>query len=1554
MTTSGGIRERAANTPELDNLLVYYSSEGATKATAAPRNSRMRAEKYETSAQSTDSEHTGTRSRSSESSSLGDPATAAARVLATWQDRGGASPGTAAAVAAVAAAAGAGSASIAENNPSLWAAAQQQSDRVHSSTSTPRPSRSDLDPHMREGSAPVSGSLDAGQRRPDMGFLALLNSAAAYVAESSDSPDARSHQQQHITAAYTAHSELLSESPMSFPAISGGFDLEQALQRIAATTTGPDGGLTTREIVDSAGQQPFGVTAFGAGEDQMDESMATASAVRPDQIMAGNCAVPFEAAAGEAGASGSSSVSVAAGHPKRKRKDGSLSQQSPARRKTSHASDSRDRPTPPADLRRAARKWTDEETDNLLWGCGKYGVGAWKKILDDPSFTFNNRTSVDLKDRFRTIRAQECAHSPYAKANRKSNAKVPDVVWPLPPNSQRLQGLHRVQRKPTRNYTGDEDRRLLIGVLRHANHWTKIAADPELQLGNRPGQSLRDRLRNAFPEVFELFGYVIPKKERADRERFSTPGPSTPQKTPAPSKRKAPTGSKRMEGDIPENIREKILAILHKMNASLDPHPIPDGDGQQGAGSGMASPASMSQSPGAGPASSMGSDYSSHSSRRRSNAADARGGGHPDEKPAGIRGVASGSGAGRNRRASARRARAGSKAATGGLHGAQTPVPEIGTANAIGGFRPSDGSIHSAPAVRGDHASEFGQQQQQQQRGGSMLLESISPSVFSRPMSMATPTDQLDALALEGCVANGYSTPTQSTKRRHSVQSSINDALAAAAAAAGIDRSNLASALHFFNPTMTAGLEHSPGPSGPATHQHLGTADSIRRMTVGGPVGADPFLFPRLPDEDSVAAAAAVAAAAGMEHISSAQGSANTPVSEHSAHSARIASISDGTVGGHSADGSEFKCAAAPSMSSASAMSLGSAGEHPGDYHTGPRGQLRSAQRLLRANGVADDNSIGLSTSSVGDSRMDLEALSQFSQWFPGLASGNLGWGLTGSSHGSGTAGGDTSGSAGHLCNESIDPNMLEAGLGSAATMVGSAGGSSSDGLGNGDHGHESGHTHARRRSQFDWYGLTPSLAAALDAAGTTAAAVAAQVASVSDTAGLTPLTPFSVAGSVTPHQSSSSTCRRPSMPIFPSFAYGQGGEMMDMSGDAHHHPMVTADAGTYSTSSQDGANMAAAAAAAVAAALSEGSRDSLTIQTADPGSLGPPAAGMRSYSLGTGSAMASNALAKAASQTSGPQTLVARPRVTSSGQHGRRRTMHVPPSLVEGVASSGFDDSAGSSAAPQVAQPQRTQRGYMYPPRPSSTSASGAARVRRSRTVSNNQNQNGWRPAGHHQQQLSVVSESLSGLSQSPMLSDAGHHDDDEFAGPGARHRRTFSGTQLHQDVMGGLPGMSAGLMGTVGDHFDLAVSGGFGSQAGDDGAKATSSASSSMEVDLDAMTALGTSDAVAAAAAAAMDLSLKASLWAGEDSSQLSAHDETRSLIEPRGGDLGSMVELYRPASLTPTGGHHRYLGAVGTNSARNASPNMAAQQPAAVASPVAPRSAASTPGRREAVGF
>ncbi|KAJ2904191.1 hypothetical protein GGI21_004325 [Coemansia aciculifera] len=374
----------------------------------------------QSSGQSTDSEHTGNGSSGSSSSSLGDSATAAARVLAAWQDR--ALPtGSIASGATV-------SAGISADDSAIWTAA-----RVHSSTSTPRHAASSFDPHTREGSAPVPGSLEAAaNRRTDMGFLALLNSAAAFVAESSVSPQKQQQQQQ---TQQTQQHHTVDNPYLTLSSINNGYgqaavdaavaaeqgdysahynptlssaayhSLTQALQSFTATSLSADdgggSGMLPASATESRGPGPFD---YASASSRI--NTRSVSAIRPDQIMTVKSEWP------EVPVDQSAASSV----PKRKRKEpgAAESTQTPTKRKVSHtpAYPSGETTTPPvpphsAEARRAARKWSEEETDNLLQGCTKYGVGAWKKILDDPAFVFNNRTSVDLKDRFRTIRAQD-------------------------------------------------------------------------------------------------------------------------------------------------------------------------------------------------------------------------------------------------------------------------------------------------------------------------------------------------------------------------------------------------------------------------------------------------------------------------------------------------------------------------------------------------------------------------------------------------------------------------------------------------------------------------------------------------------------------------------------------------------------------------------------------------------------------------------------------------------------------------------------------------------------------------------------------------------------------------------------------------------------------------------------------------------------------------------------------------------------------------------------------------------------------------------------------
>lgn len=50
--------------------------------------------------------------------------------------------------------------------------------------------------------------------------------------------------------------------------------------------------------------------------------------------------------------------------------------------------------------RKNLRRWTDEETTNLLRGVVKCGIGNWTAILAQPELEFNQRTASNLKDRY--------------------------------------------------------------------------------------------------------------------------------------------------------------------------------------------------------------------------------------------------------------------------------------------------------------------------------------------------------------------------------------------------------------------------------------------------------------------------------------------------------------------------------------------------------------------------------------------------------------------------------------------------------------------------------------------------------------------------------------------------------------------------------------------------------------------------------------------------------------------------------------------------------------------------------------------------------------------------------------------------------------------------------------------------------------------------------------------------------------------------------------------------------------------------------------------------
>lgn len=98
--------------------------------------------------------------------------------------------------------------------------------------------------------------------------------------------------------------------------------------------------------------------------------------------------------------------------------------QSPPRRESLAPTPEAEKPM--AKIKRKAakprKKWSEEETRDLLLGVNRYGVGKWTSILEDPQYKFNGRTAGDLKDRFRTCcpdelrivpsKSKESLHSP--------------------------------------------------------------------------------------------------------------------------------------------------------------------------------------------------------------------------------------------------------------------------------------------------------------------------------------------------------------------------------------------------------------------------------------------------------------------------------------------------------------------------------------------------------------------------------------------------------------------------------------------------------------------------------------------------------------------------------------------------------------------------------------------------------------------------------------------------------------------------------------------------------------------------------------------------------------------------------------------------------------------------------------------------------------------------------------------------------------------------------------------------------------------------------------
>ncbi|KAG7085962.1 hypothetical protein E1B28_003487 [Marasmius oreades] len=163
------------------------------------------------------------------------------------------------------------------------------------------------------------------------------------------------------------------------------------------------------------------------------------------------------------------------------------------------------------------KRWSPEETQMLVDGCNKHGVGNWKTILGDLEFKFDNRSPVDLKDRFRTY-FPDAYKQHYPNARTHLSSKIRST---LPDGTSLFEKTRSKKRRP---FTEEEDRALKAGYEKHGTVWAAIVKDPIFQEQNRRSTDLRDRFRNAYPDLYQAAGY---KPRSAAKKKMASAGESS-------------------------------------------------------------------------------------------------------------------------------------------------------------------------------------------------------------------------------------------------------------------------------------------------------------------------------------------------------------------------------------------------------------------------------------------------------------------------------------------------------------------------------------------------------------------------------------------------------------------------------------------------------------------------------------------------------------------------------------------------------------------------------------------------------------------------------------------------------------------------------------------------------------------------------------------------------------------------------------------------------------------------------------------------------------------
>jgi hypothetical protein len=207
-------------------------------------------------------------------------------------------------------------------------------------------------------------------------------------------------------------------------------------------------------------------------------------------------------------------------------------------------------------------KWSEEETADLLKGVARFGIGSWTKILRHEDYSFDRRTALDLKDRFRVCCPEHYKKPKTRPSGEQCDASSSSKSQTKPSHRKGASDLAQLGieepfqksgRRTRHGYTKQEDEALLRGFQKHGKSWAAIQKDEDV-LSQRTSTDLRDRFRLRYPQEYanvglaprpDVFPHPPDRGAQEGGEEIETgdqrPEHPSPQKVAAPLRSDLPT-----------------------------------------------------------------------------------------------------------------------------------------------------------------------------------------------------------------------------------------------------------------------------------------------------------------------------------------------------------------------------------------------------------------------------------------------------------------------------------------------------------------------------------------------------------------------------------------------------------------------------------------------------------------------------------------------------------------------------------------------------------------------------------------------------------------------------------------------------------------------------------------------------------------------------------------------------------------------------------------------------------------------------------------------------